>query len=173
MGNDYNSLVEKMENKPLTAKQRKFVDEYLICLNATEAAKRAGYSADGARSMGLKNMAKPNIRKAISDVLDEVSSEKVASVQEVLEFLTAGMRGEHKELIPLGLGGGEQQLVEVPMAIKDRIKCAELLGKRYAIFTEKVELDAAPVIFIDDFDAWDADEEEMKIEDKMNSCIIE
>lgn len=143
---------EKLLNKPLTAKQRKFVDEYLICLNATEAAKRAGYSPDAARSMGLKNMAKPNIRKAISDVLEAVSSEKVASVQEVLEFLTAGMRGEHKELVPLGLGGGEQQLVEVPMAIKDRIKCAELLGKRYAIFTEKLEVEGMPVMIIDDLD---------------------
>lgn len=51
----------------LTAKQQRFVDEYLVDLNATQAAIRAGYSEKTARSTGSENLTKPNIQAAITE----------------------------------------------------------------------------------------------------------
>lgn len=131
----------------LTAKQQRFVDEYLIDLNATQAAIRAGYSEKTAKDIGCENLAKPNISAVIEDALDAIHSAKVADATEVMEYLTGVMRGEHTEKVPILCGDGCQCLTDKDVGAKERLKAAELIGKRYGIFTDKLNVEGAlPVV---------------------------
>lgn len=89
----------------LTEKQKRFCDEYLIDLNATQAAIRAGYSAKTAGRIGGENLKKLEIIKYIDQRMQEIKSQRTADAAEVLETLTAVMRGEVREEIPLLCGG--------------------------------------------------------------------
>ena len=84
----------KKKTIKLTSKQKNFCDEYIICQNATEAAIKAGYSKKTAGTQGYENMQKPHIRACIDEKMKEHQSKMVATQQEVLEYLTAVMRGE-------------------------------------------------------------------------------
>ena len=134
----------------MTAKQKRFCQEYLIDLNATQAAIRAGYSEKTAKDIGCENLAKPNIKKYIDEQLKQIKTEKIADAQEVLEYLTSVMRGEQKEQVALLTGEGVQDLVQKDVSAKDRLKSAELIGKRYALFTEKLELQGETTVQIVD-----------------------
>ncbi|MEQ2578362.1 terminase small subunit [Hominiventricola aquisgranensis] len=131
----------------MTEKQKIFADEYLIDLNATRAY-RAAYpnckknsSADAAARKLLGNT---RIQQYINERLEELQSKRVANVQEVMEHLTAVLRGEIREetVVVEGIGDGcsEARIVEKQVGARDRLKAAELLGKRYSLFTEKVEV---------------------------------
>ncbi|HGF7840817.1 TPA: terminase small subunit, partial [Enterococcus hirae] len=89
--------------------------------------------------------------------LAEMKNERTADAQEVLEYLTAVMRGEYKEETIIGLGEGEQTIVDIDVGAKDRLKAAELLGKRHALFTDKVDLQTGDIVI--KVGEWDADEE--------------
>ncbi len=127
----------------LTAKQQRFCDEYLIDLNATQAAIRAGYSKKTARQMANENMSKPYIREYIDKRLAEKESELIADQDEVLKYLTSVLRGESQstEVVVEGQGDGysEARTIQKKPSEKDKLKAAELLGKRYGIYTDKVE----------------------------------
>ncbi len=129
----------------LTAKQQRFCDEYLIDLNATQAAIRAGYSEKNARNIASENLAKPNIREYIDNRLAEKEKALIADQDEVLKYLTSVMRGESvsTEIVVEGTGDGcsEARKMEKEPSEKERLKAAELLGKRYGLYTEKVEAD--------------------------------
>lgn len=129
----------------MTAKQQRFCDEYLIDLNATQAAIRAGYSKKTAGRIGTENVQKPVIKEYIAKRMAEKEAELIASQDEVLRYLTAVMRGEsHAEVVVVeGVGEGcsEARTMQKAPDEKERLKAAELLGKRYALFTEKVETD--------------------------------
>ena len=143
---------------PLTAKQKRFCTEYLIDLNATQAAIRAGYSEKTAYSMGQRLLKNVEIKKYIDQQLKQLKTEKTADAQEVLEYLTAVMRGEQKEQVPLLVGEGVQELVQKDVSVKDRLKAAELIGKRYALFTEKMELQSETTVqIVDDIPEGDVD----------------
>lgn len=135
----------------MTEKQKRFCDEYLIDCNATQAAIRAGYSARTAQRTGSENLSKPVIKTYIDEKLAEIKSQKIAEATEVMEYLTSVMRGESlaSALVVEGCGDGvsEARLMEKPPDEKERLKAAELLGKRYRLFTDKVEIEGAvPVI---------------------------
>lgn len=135
----------------LTVKQKKFADEYIICGNATEAAIKAGYSKKTATVMASENLTKPNIKNYIEERLEAIQSEKIADQREVMEFLTAVMRGEIAEATLIGKGYGEQAVGDVPVSIKERIKAGELIGKRHGMWTEKVDVSSEnSVVIIDD-----------------------
>lgn len=136
----------------LTLKQKRFADEYIITGNATESAVKAGYSKTTARSIGQENLTKPDIKNYIDERLKILDSEKIADQKEVLQYLSAVMRGEHKEKTLISIGEFGQEIVDIDVGAKDRIKAAELLGKRYKLFTDKVEVDAniETVVFVDD-----------------------
>lgn len=135
----------------LTEKQKRFVDEYLIDLNATQAAIRAGYSEGTAKQIGSENLTKPAIKKAIDSRMEELRTQRTADAVEVLETLTAIMRGEVTEEVPLMCGDGCQMLTDKSTAVKDRLKAAELIGKRYGLFTDKLDLGGAvPVVIMGD-----------------------
>lgn len=131
----------------LTEKQRAFADYYIQTANATESYMKAyaPKSPKSAESCGARLLSNAKVRNYIDEKMEELSSTKIAEAQEILEFLTATMRGEVTELVALNklnqLGALEQELVEKQVGAKDRIKCAELLGKRYRLFVDKVEVD--------------------------------
>ena len=113
----------------LTLKQKKFADEYIISGNATQAAIEAGYSKKTAGQIGEQNLKKLEIKKYIDKRLKEIESKKTATQQEVLEYLTSVMRGEHKEEILIGQGQGFQEITYIDVSAKDRLKAADLLNK--------------------------------------------
>ena len=127
----------------MTAKQKRFCDEYLIDLNATQAAIRAGYSKKNANNIASENLAKPDIKKYIDERMAEKESELIATQDEVLKYLTSVMRGTSMSEIVVveGVGEGKSRASRMEKAPdeKERLKAAELLGKRYGLYTEKVE----------------------------------
>ncbi len=131
-------------------KQKRFCEEYLVDCNATQAAIRTGYSKKTARAVGQRLLTNVDIKKYIEQQLQKLKNEKIADAQEVLEYLTSVMRGEQKEQVALLTGEGVQDLVQKDVSAKDRLKAAELIGKRYALFTEKVELQGETTVQIVD-----------------------
>lgn len=123
----------------MTEKQQRFADEYIICLNATQAAIKAGYARRSAGQIGEQNLKKLEIKSYIDERLEQLKSEKVADQREVLEFLTSAMRGEVTEPLAILDGDGMQRLVDVRPNVATRKAAAELLGKRYRMWTDKVE----------------------------------
>lgn len=135
----------------LTSKQRKFCDEYLISGNATDAAIKAGYSPKTAKQTGSENLAKPDLKAYIETELEKLHSAKIADAQEVLEYLTAVMRGQHTEQVLKLVGDGIQTIADIDVSAKERLKAAELIGKRYALFSDKIDLGGAvPVVIMGD-----------------------
>ena len=103
----------------LTPKQQAFADYYLETGNATEAAKRAGYSEDTARQIGAENLSKPSISEYIAERMEQQNRKRVADANEVIEFYTAVMRGEVKDQFGLDA------------SLSDRLKAGDSLMKRY------------------------------------------
>lgn len=126
----------------LTLKQQRFADEYIISGNAEEAAIIAGYSKKYARGNAYKLVAKSGVKSYIEERLKELDNKAIAKQEEVLQYLTSVMRGELEEEVLYGIGDGVQSTRHIEVGAKDRLKAAELLGKRYRLFTDKVELDA-------------------------------
>lgn len=135
----------------LTEKQKRFADVYVETGNATEAARRAGYRGKNLNRIASENLSKLVIREYIDRLIAEKDAKRIAKQDEILEFLTKVLRGEETEQIPLGLGMGEQRLAEKELDAKDRIKAAELLGKRFGMWIDKQQLEAnVGVQIIDD-----------------------
>jgi len=135
----------------VTPRQRKFCDEYLISGNATDAAIKAGYSPKTAKQTGSENLAKPDLKAYIETELEKLHSAKIADAQEVLEYLTAVMRGQHTEQVLKLVGDGIQTIADIDVSAKERLKAAELIGKRYALFSDKIDLGGAvPVVIMGD-----------------------
>lgn len=142
----------------LTEKQTKFVDYYIETGgNATEAARKAGYSKKTAEAIGLENLGKPRIKAAIDARLAELKSQRTADATEVLEYLTVVMRGQQMDetVVVEGTGDGRSSArkMQVRVASRDRNKAAELLGRVYGIYNDKLKLENAPVpVIVDDID---------------------
>lgn len=81
----------------LTPKQKAFADEFLKCGNATEAAKRAGYSEQSARQMGTENLSKPSISSYIQERQKQIDDERIADIAEIQRFYSSVLRGEVKD----------------------------------------------------------------------------
>lgn len=107
----------------LTEKQKKFIDYYIVTGNATESARRAGYKQP--QVQGSQNLEK--LRNFIDERLKPAEDKRIADADEVLQYLTAVMRGELKDTF------------DFDASLKDRNKAAELLGKRHRLFVDKVE----------------------------------
>ena len=144
-----------MADVKLTAKQQRFCEEYLVDLNATQAAIRAGYSKKTAQVIGAENLTKPIIKEFIEKRMAEKEDALIAKQDEVLRYLTSVLRGESvSEIVVVeGLGEGMSQAkrFEKGPDEKERLKAAELLGKRYSLFTDKVEqnIDMDLIITVD------------------------
>lgn len=129
--------------KKLTPKQKRFCDEYLVDLNATQAAIRAGYSEKTAAVIANENLKKPNIQEYVNQRMAEKEKELIADQDEVLRYLTSVLRGETESEVVVVEGQGDgvseaRGFMKKPDE-KERLKAAELLGKRYSLFTDRVE----------------------------------
>lgn len=132
----------------LRDKQKRFCEEYIVDCNATQAAIRAGYSERTARQIGQENLSKLDIQTYIDELMTDIKSKSVASAEEVCKYLTAVMRGEEKEQVLRLVGDGVQAAYDVDIPTRERLKAAELLGKRYGLFTDRVNVDGvSKVIF--------------------------
>jgi len=135
------ALMEK-----LTDKQIIFANEYLVDLNATRAYKKAYPNVkkdSAARANASKLLTKANVKKYIDEQLKKIEDESIADATEVMKYLTAVMRNEITEEVVVVEGEGDgcssARIVKKELSAKDRIKAAELLGKRYRLFVDKVE----------------------------------
>lgn len=133
----------------MTEKQKRFCDEYLIDCNATRAYKavyRNIKSDEVARKAGSRLLTNVDVKKYITNRMEEIHNEKTADAQEVIEYLTSVLRGESSstEIVVEGTGDGcsEARTIEKAPSEKERLKAAELLGRRYGLYTDKVDLDA-------------------------------
>lgn len=135
----------------MTAKQKRFCDEYLIDLNATQAAIRAGYSKNYANTNASKLLQNTTVKKYIDERMAEKEDSLIAKQDEVLKYLTAVMRGESRSSVLAMAGDGFQEVIEKPPDEKERLKASELLGKRYNLFSDKVNIEGAvPVVISGD-----------------------
>lgn len=126
----------------LTDKQKRFCDEYLVDFNVCGAGERVGCS----QRTAFRMMDNPLVRQYIDERMEEISAARIADATEVMEYLTAVMRGEAKDEEAVVVDC-DVELVEVSPSTKDRLRAAELLGKRHRLFTDKVEVaNAVPVI---------------------------
>lgn len=131
----------------LTPKQRRFIDEYIIDCNATQAAIRAGYSKKSAKKIGQENLTKPQINKAIKELMDAKHVATIATGDEVLSFLTSVMRGEPQEYVNKkvkNVDGDKKETVTTGMStpqIEERIDAAKELAKRHRLY-DLTDLDA-------------------------------
>lgn len=160
----------------LTEKQKRFVEEYLIDLNATQAAIRAGYSPDSAKEIGSENLTKPNIRTYIDSEIanrskrtgvnqdrvirelariafvnakDVINIEEATLKKDATEDDTATIASVKVKTIPTKEGEG----VEREIKLADKLKALELLGKHLGMFKDKVELSGPmKVQIVDDID---------------------
>lgn len=126
----------------LTEKQKAFCDYYIETLNATESYKRAGYkvkSEDAANAASSRLLRNVKVRKYIEERMKQKESERIASQDEVLEFLTRVMRGQEVEEVVGFTENGPVKEKKTP-STRDRVKAAELLGKRYMLFSDNVNL---------------------------------
>lgn len=124
-------------------RQKRFADEYLIDLNAEAAAIRAGYSPKYARGNAHKLVANSCIKEYIKQRMDDKEKELIADQDEVLKYLTSVMRGQSRSSIVVVESTGDfmsaaREMEKAPDE-KERLKAAELLGKRYGLYTDKVD----------------------------------
>lgn len=155
-------MADKKTPKKLTARQERFIDEYVIDCNATQAAIRAGYSKKSAGPNADKLLKDPLIKERLEKRMAEKKDELIAKQDEVLRYLTRVMRREEKETIVVTVSEEVEDFapdesgklkkikskkevpatVEIPTKVSDANKAAELLGKRYSLFTDRIDLDA-------------------------------
>ena len=149
----------------LTEKQQRFVEEYLIDLNATQASIRAGYKPSSARQVGTENMSKPSIRACIDQAIAERSKRTGINQDRVIRELarlafvnasdvidmdeasikcnaseddTAAIASVKVKTIPTKEGDG----VEREIRLNDKLKALELLGKHLGMFKDNININA-------------------------------
>ena len=138
----------------MTEKQKLFADEYLIDLNATRAylvAYPNVKNKEVARRAGSRLLTFVDVQAYIDERLDKIHNEKTADAQEVIEYLTSVLRGESMsdEIVVEGTGEGcsEARIVRKAPNENNKLKAAELLGKRYGLFTDKQQVTVQVPIF--------------------------
>lgn len=146
----------------LTAKQERFVEEYLVDLNATQAAIRAGYSPATAKDIGCENLAKPNVRARIDEAMAELSRRTGVNQERIIRelarvaFLNAPKVVNAKDAtvledaseddtaaiasIKVKVVQGDFESVEREVKFADKLKALELLGKHFGMFTDNINL---------------------------------
>jgi phage terminase small subunit len=157
----------------LTAKQKRFIEEYLVDLNATQAAIRAGYSPHTAKEIGCENLSKPHIRARVEKELAERSKRTGVNQDRVIRELarialvnpvdvinmdeatikemasaddTAAILSVKVKKIP----SEEGTITEREIRMADKIKALELLGKHLGMFNEKLNINAEMAVKIVD-----------------------
>ena len=137
----------------LNEKQQRFADEYLIDLNATRAAMRAGYSEKTASAQASRLLKDVKVSAYIREKMADKNEDTIASADEVMRYLTSVIRGQSRSHVLARNDLGAEYIMEKPPDEKERLKAAELMGKRHQLFTDKVKVDGnMPVMIVDDLD---------------------
>ena len=143
----------------LTNRQKAFADYYIELGNATEAARRAGYKGKNVNKIASENLAKLDIKQYIDERMALIESERIAKAGEVLQYLTRVLRGEETEQVVVIESTGdfmsEARLIDKELSAKDKLKAAELLGKRYRLFVDKVEANVNQTVVFEGEDELD------------------
>ena len=141
----------------MTDKQRKFCDEYLINCNATRAYRKAypNVKKDSSAAVcAAKLLRIAKVQEYINEQLKKISSEKIADAKEVMEYLTTVLRGESQSEIVVieGAGDGYSEAKKMNKAPdeKEKLRAAELLGKRYGLFTDNVNVSGVATVIIEE-----------------------
>lgn len=152
----------------LNLKQQRFADEYIVCANAEKSALKAGYSKNYARKQAHKLLANVGVSEYIEKRMEELQDEKILTQKQILVMLSEIASGKASETVVVTLKKAElikdpatgkslkvynevAETVEVPTKNSDRNKALELLGKRYKLWTEKVEADVTgSVVFMNE-----------------------
>ncbi len=159
------SADDAAKKKRLTNRERLFVEHYLVCWNASEAARKSGYSVKSAREIGYENLTKPHIAEAVEARIAQIAM----SADEVLLRLAEHARGDMGDFLNIGGSGdfkidlekakkkgklrliskaktitrlvGEDKTPETTIEIDlyDAQSALSLLGKHHKLFTEKIE----------------------------------
>lgn len=116
-----------MKENKLTPKQKYFADYYIQTGNATDAAIKAGYNKKTAKQTGYENLTKPYIKLYIEKQMKEIESDRIATAEEVMKFLTSVMRGEVKDQF------------ELDPSLQDRLKASDMLAKRFGLYTKDAD----------------------------------
>lgn len=154
----------------MTLKNQRFVDEYLIDLNQTQAAIRAGYSPRSAHNQGERLMKNAEVHTRIAEAMAELSKRTGVNQERVIRELarvafinatdvinmsdatiksdagrddTAAISSVKVKTIPTEEG----EIVEREVKISDKLKALELLGKHLGMFTEKLDVTGKVVVF--------------------------
>lgn len=122
----------------MTAKRRFFCEEYIISLNATQAAIKAGYSEKTAQVISAELMQLPEIKEYIAQRMADKESELIAKQDEVLKYFTSVMRGESRSSVLARQFDGSEKVIEKPPDEKERLRAAENLAKRYGLNIEEI-----------------------------------
>jgi phage terminase small subunit len=134
----------------LTAKQEMFIQEYMVDLNATQAAIRAGYSEKTAKSIGQENLTKPAIRARIEE-LQQKRAEKVnLDAEWVLRNLQTVVQRSLQEEPVMKFDYEQKKIVETGEYTYDSQgvnRALELIGKHLGMFKDKLDISGSMVIF--------------------------
>ena len=122
----------------LTDKQQTFCEEYMIDLNATQAARRAGYSERTAKQIGTENLSKPAIQETISALMAERSAETKIDAAYVIKNLTTIVERCLQQEAPVDDEGDPIEGAEFKFDPSPANKSLELIGKNLAMFTDNV-----------------------------------
>lgn len=146
--------------RKLTIKQQAFADFYIELGNAAQAYVQAYPNVKKeatAKAAGSRLLTNVNVKNYIDERMEELKSERVADQQEILELLTSVLRGEEQSAVLRGIGEGAQTIDDtMPPTTAERIKAAELLGKRYRMWVDRQEVDATITpVFVDDISSGD------------------
>lgn len=140
----------------MTEKQKLFCDEYLIDLNGTRAYRTVYKTIKNDNVAGVranKLLKQKDIAEYINKRLEEIHNENTANIQEVMEYLTSVMRGTSKANVLALAGDGYQEVIAKPPDEKERLKAAELLGKRFGMFKDNVDITSnGKTLIVDDID---------------------
>ena len=140
----------------MTEKQKLFCDEYLIDLNGTRAYRTVYKTIKNDNVAGVranKLLKQKDIAEYINKRLEEIHNENTANIQEVMEYLTSVMRGKSEANILALAGDGYQEVIAKPPDEKERLKAAELLGKRFGMFRDNVDITSnGKTVIVDDID---------------------
>lgn len=156
--------------KKMTAKQKRFCDEYLVDLNATQAAIRAGYSVESARDIGCENLTKPDIQQAIAKAMAErskrigVNQDRVVLELAKIAFLkmtdvvdsNGKIRDDATEddlscIESIKYKHSDTDTgysVEREVKTASKLKALELLGKHLGMWNDKLDVNIAQPIVI-------------------------
>ena len=139
----------------MTPKQEKFCVEYLVDLNGTQAALRAGYSERTARSIANQLLTKLDIQNRINEIRKTEFQKRIMTIEEIEARLADAARGDLEEEVVIVEQTGDfcsrARVVTKQIAAKDQIKALELLGKRNQLFVDRLQMSAEVVpVIVDD-----------------------